>query len=415
MRTFELLLILLTLADGTSRIVLADRRPIWISTIPMFAFLFGIIHIAGEGARWQMIPIYGVVVVAFSASLIRAFQTGDILISGSRLSRGVGGVVILLAITSLVAGTALPVFTLPAPSGHYAVGVRDVILRDPELTVQVYFPSDQPVGNRSVYGEGNLQAHARFLSSRFGIPLPLLGHLSRVRTHTFPGAGLSRELPRYRVLIEQPEVDRPSTSTTGLAEDLASHGFLVITVPVATDTADTARSTVDAESIADRLESIDPDGPAAWLADRLDLGRIGVYGLGSAGKSVIEACLGGTFRAGAVIGSEPRSTSPVVPFIYLRPEGFEDPPLMEASATTYVASVRGMMADNFGDDAFVSPLMPALGEFGSIDPVRGNDITRVYLGAFFNKHLTRGTVEPILDGPSSDYPEVSIQIHDAEE
>ena len=54
-------------------------------------------------------------------------------------------------------------------------------------------------------------------------------------------------------------------------------------------------------------------------------------------------------------------------------------------------------------------------EFGTIDPYRASAITGAYVGAFFNKHLTRGTVEHLMDGPSNDYPEVTIQLHDAEE
>ena len=409
MRTFEFLLILLALGDGATRIALADRRPIWISTIPMFAFLLGIIHIAGEGARWQMIPIYIVIVVGFSTSLIRAFRTGDILIEGGALSRGAGVLVILLSVISIAAATAFPMFELPPPTGDFTVGVRDVALSDSGPIVRVYFPSDNPAGNRTTYGLTDLPTHTTYLTTRYGIPDAFLGHLASIHTSAFPESELSGELPRYRVLVAYPESDRPSTRTTALAENLASHGFIVFTSPAAVDTL------LGLEEVAEHLESIDPSGPAGWLADHLDLGRIGVYGFGDAAGAVIEACSGGTFRAGAAIGPAGHSGNPVVPFLYLHPEETPDTPLTDVHETTYIVSIRGARLDNFGDDAFISPLMPTLGDFGSIDPDRVGRITHAYLSAFFNKHLTRGTVEPVLDGPSAAYPEVSIRIHDAEE
>lgn len=412
MRTFELILILLTAADGISRVALTHRRPLWAGITPLLAFLFAITHIAGEGARWQMIPVYIAVATTFIGALRRAFTTGDLLDTPGRYARQGGCVVIALALLALVAGTALPVFELPPPNGDYAVGQQDITFAD-STSIRVYYPTDHPTGDRSVWSEQEGDDHTRYLSRRYGMPAALLGHLSAIPTHAYADATLSTELPRYRVLIAQPETSRPSTSTLGLAQDLASHGFVVL-CSLDRSTTDTTSSGFDPESLSEHLESLDPDGPGGWLADRLDTARIGVYGFGTAAQAVIEACSSGTFRAGAVIGSEARSTDPVVPFLYLRPEAVEDAPLTDVKTTTYVISIRGTLMDNFSDDAYVSPLMPTLGAFGSIDPDRATHITRTYLNAFFNKHLTRGTVEPVLDAPHPDYPEVSLQIHDAD-
>ncbi len=414
MRLFEIVLILLCLSDGFSRIRFADRRPIWISIIPLVSFLCGIIHVAVEGARWQMLPVYLTVVSTFVMLLVRAFQTGEIPLGAGKRSRLAGKVEIMLTALSMICGTALPVFDMPTPTGDYIVGFRDIHLCE-RIVIRVRYPSDKPAGMRAPYGLGNLDEHRVYLADRFGIPPSLLGHLSQVRTYAFPGASLSHELPRYRLLIGEPETGRPSTHATGLADDLASHGFVVISLLGSAVSDSDSALTVGAEAIVEHLEALDPQGNAGWLADRLDLARVGIYGFHAAGETVIDACRGGTFRAGAVIGSRTELGNPDVPFLYLRPEDVEGRPLTEVVATTYVVSARGMLTGNFGDDALLSPLMPALGSFGSIDPYRGSRITSAYLGAFFNKHLTRGTVEPILDGPSAEYPEISIQIHDSQE
>ena len=142
---------------------------------------------------------------------------------------------------------------------------------------------------------------------------------------------------------------------------------------------------------------------------------MGIYGVGEAGERVLEACVDGAFSAGATIGYTGPISSTPTPLLVFRPEDAGDPPIRAAEETPYIVAARGMLAGNFSDDALVSPLMPVLGEFGTIDPYRASAITGAYVGAFFNKHLTRGTVEHLMDGPSNDYPEVTIQIHDAEE
>ena len=424
MRLFEFLLFLLCIADALSRIRFAARRPIWTSAIPMISFLCGIIHIAGESGRWQMIPIYLVVLSTFAMSLLRLFQTGEIAVRSDRLARGTGSLIVLLAVGSLTSGTALPVFDLPIPSGDYVVGVVESRLGDTGIGIRVHYPSDKAHGERDRYATGNLDRHIAYLSSHYGLPVSLLGHLSLVRTFSFPTARLSDELPQFRVLIACPDVSRPSSHATALTEDLASREFVVITIPepgIADTSAledpgrEVSRYVDLMEELVFGLEALGPKDEIGWLADRLDLARIGVYGLDQAGSAVIAACSGGTFRAGASVGFQPASTRPDVPFLYIHPENTNDPLPDDVTAMTYSLTIRGAMIDNFGDDAFVSPLMPALGQFGPIDSYRASQITGAYLGAFFNKHLTRGTVEPILDGPAEAYPEVTLQIRDPEE
>ena len=413
MRFFEFLLFLISVIGGAARIRFAERRPTWTSTIPLAAFLCAIIHVAGEGARWQMIPVYLVVLTTFTTTLVRAFQTSEIPVGGGVLSRVTGSIAILFGILSLVAATSLPVYDLPAPTGHYVVGVRALDLGD-DLVIRVHYPADRSLSARIPSGLGELKGYIDYVSARYDIPVSLLGHLGLVKTHAYPNAQLSDELPIYRVLIQQPDPSHPSIHVTSLTEELASHGFIVLSIPSPTETDTTEAFTFDAEGLAERLEVIDPEGQGGWLAERLDFGRIGLYGFGAAGQTVLESCNGGNFRAGAAIGSSIPLGDPNIPFLYFRPEGKEDAPLSDIRATTYVVTSRGMLEDNFGDNARTSPLLAAIGDFGSIDIDRANQITRAYVRAFFNKHLTRGTLESILDGRSNEYPEVSIQVYDAQ-
>jgi hypothetical protein len=409
MRLFEILLVLLCLTDAFARFRFAGNRPAWTSAIPLVSFFFAIIHIAGEGGRWQMVPVYIVVLTTFTTSLVQTFQAGEITIGGERLSRVIGGFIATFAVVSLIAGTAFPVFELEKPAGHYVVGTLQTELGD--IHVRVHYPSDRARGERATYAQDDLPEHITYLQSRYGIPAALLGHLNLVRTYSFPAASLSAELPRFRVLIACPEPDRSSARTTGIAEDLASRGFVVITPSVAetpNGSGHDDRQVFVAEVVMDRLEAFNPNGETGWLADRLDFASVGVYGFGKAGETAAMASVDGSFRAGASIGSGPPTITPTTPFLYLHPEEHPAIAADTHSSPTYSVSMSGAMDDNFGDDAFVSPLMPAFGAFGRIDARRASLITSAYLAAFFNKHLTRGTVEPLLDDPNNTFEEVTF-------
>ena len=82
------------------------------------------------------------------------------------------------------------------------------------------------------------------------------------------------------------------------------------------------------------------------------------------------------------------------------------------SVSVYTLSVSGARHFNFSDLPLrlvpaIRPLFEAAGYTGSIDPVRGERITNVYLLAFFDQVL-KGISSPLLQGPSSEYPEVQF-------
>ena len=414
MRLFEILLFLLCVTDATARIRYASHRPILTTAIPLVSFLFAIIHVAGEGARWQMIPIYLVVVSAFTMLLARSFQENDLSFGGDRLARNVGILIIGLSVGSLVSATALPVFDLPAPTGDYVVGTVDGEIAESGIVVRFHYPSDKAQGRRASYAAGNFDTHLTYIADRFGLPPGWLQHLALVRSSSFPDASLSEELPRYRILIACPDVSRPTTQSTNLSEELASKGFVVISIPNPAQI-DSIDSSALPEIIIAWLETVDRGDELGWLAERLNFGTVGVYGLGDAGQAAVQASINGSFRAGASVGATSATNEPTVPFMYIFPG--DQPAVLpdSVSRTTYVLTIAGAGVDNFGDDAFISPMMPALGKFGSIAPTRSSLIVGAYLGAFFNKHLTRGTVEPVLDGDLQKYPEVTLLVHEADD
>ncbi|MEU1285103.1 alpha/beta hydrolase [Kitasatospora sp. NPDC005856] len=224
--------------------------------------------------------------------------------------------------------------TLPAPTGRHRVGCQPLYLvddsrRDPwdpaipvrELMLTVFYPA------RDVTGLAPAPQMPPQTATWFGLitphtplHLPAAGvNWGATRSHAFEGAS---PLPgRWPVLVHSPGGGDPRGLATSLAEDLASHGAVVLTVdhpgdaaavefpdarPYRTDTVRTtvfrgdprdqpavARTMIDAR-IADLHWVLDRLGRAAdlplprGLAATLDLRRLGVYGHSAGGSAVTE-------------------------------------------------------------------------------------------------------------------------------
>ena len=73
--------------------------------------------------------------------------------------------------------------------------------------------------------------------------------------------------------------------------------------------------------------------------------------------------------------------------------------------------IKGMRHFNFSDQAVLfSPVIRLMGGLGAIDGRRGLEITIKYVQSFFDRYLKQINA-PLLDGPSSQYPEVHIRAH----
>jgi len=78
-----------------------------------------------------------------------------------------------------------------------------------------------------------------------------------------------------------------------------------------------------------------------------------------------------------------------------------------SAAPAYRVWVEGTTHISYTDMVLYGPLLQKVGISGSIDAYRMLDITAQYSRAFFDKHLM-GRPAPLLDGPTTTYPEVSF-------
>ncbi|MEU8661540.1 alpha/beta hydrolase family protein [Actinoplanes philippinensis] len=372
-----------------------------------------------------------------------------------------------LTVCALAAGLIGPVMTgtaaraaeplhLPPPTGRYAVGATDVYLKDTsrpdpwvpeqtarELMVTLWYPTNTRHGTRAEFLSAE---ESRLLVEGKHVPVTPPEIFSTVRRYAIAGAkpaGSPHSLP---LIVLSPGWTQPIAALTGLAEDLASHGYVVaginhtyethaITFPdgrilgCAACALDDDRTffgrlyrsrAADTSFVIDRLTGPDP----AWRGSRLiDARRIGAAGHSAGGASAI-ASLVADPRIDAAIdvdGTTDSGGDPVVPAT-----GLSRPVLVLTGAdhlpgghdrwlTADFASLTGWkrwIAVDGADHASFTDfgiLADQLGiDIGATTPgARVSEITRRHVRAMFDEHL-RHRPQPPLNEASDRYPEVSI-------
>ena len=399
-----------------------------------------------QGLYWPMFPAE--LVVALCALLLPFHRTGPP--RRTALATMLAGAALCLG--SLAAVYVLPFFKLPAPTGPYSVGTRTEHLTDPathrELVVQLWYPA-LPAGHFARY---MLLAETR----------PRFAYWHAIRTNSRQDAPLvpldaaQRAGPLPLLLFSHMWGGR-RTQDTFLAEDLASHGYLVAavdhpgnsarialangsvlksdrakalsnldaTTAAATRalwTGELALWTADNEYVLDTLLNRTP----AFLAGHIDNTRIGAFGH-SFGGAASMALLGPPSsptapRVRAALnmdgwtfdGLDRRTTQPVF-FLYAGaplagpPTGPSVDDQLErqdlASVNQSLARYGGCAAylantqhADFTDQTLVSPI-ERLTYTGPLSPSRVRPIVRGLVLGFFDQALKQ-------QGPIPSYPEV---------
>ncbi|MFI6325840.1 alpha/beta hydrolase family protein [Nonomuraea sp. NPDC050556] len=348
--------------------------------------------------------------------------------------------------------TAKPVGTpyLPEPTGGRPVGMTNLHLKDTsrsdpwvpsvkarELMVSLWFPAKKPGRTAAPYmtpKESELLLTAD--GGVKGVPLDLV---SRTRTNAFTDAEPAGRKHGLPLAVLSPGFTKPRATQTALAEDLASRGYAVVVIGhtyenVATSFPDGRVATCVAcdsqkkdEAFWDKVAatraadvSFVLDHLTAWKgADLIDMSRIAMAGHSAGGASAVAAMvkdrrlLAGMNIDGTAFAEVP-AKGLARPFMFLGSEAVHSPggkdPSWDAAWKRLTGwkrwiTVAGTEHASFTDVALVAE------QFGlpletRTSATRATEITRRYVAAFFDLHL-RGKPQPLLDGPSAGYPEVT--------
>ena len=343
----------------------------------------------------------------------------------------------------------LPEPTGPCPVGTTSLWLTDTSRPDPwavgvsarELMVSLWYPAATPDGRRARYmtpAESELQLTNRGIT---GVPPDAL---STVRTNAADGAepaGLQHGLP---LVVLSPGFTNPRSTLTALAEDLASHGYVVAGIDhtyesyatafpdgrVTTCLAREARQrgfwekekvaagrAADVSFVLGELTCGSPAWPGAAL---IDPSRIAMAGHSLGGAAAIAAMLADS-RIRAGLDMDGATAAPIPdhglsrPFLFLGKRSNYTPG-GEGAVTTWERDwelltgwkrwllVAGAVHASFTDLALLAD-QTGLDIEAALSGARSLAITRAYVRAFFDQHL-RGTPQALLDQPSPRYPEV---------
>ncbi|RSN49486.1 alpha/beta hydrolase [Amycolatopsis sp. WAC 04197] len=355
--------------------------------------------------------------------------------------------VALVALAGMVSlaspAAAAPRLKLPPPTGSHPVGSSDLHLIDSsrtdpwvpteprELMVSMFYPALVPFGAKRPY---LTSAEAKAFLTESGLPDVDPALLSGLRTSARVDAP---PLPgRHALVVLSPGFGKPRTTLTGLAEELASKGFVValighnyeshgtafpdghVTECAACGSDSTLLPPIRSADVSFVLDTLTK--PSSRWSRLIDRTRIGMAGHSIGGYSAPTAMVDDQ-RIRAGVDMDGRLWSPIPapgidrPFLLLGRESEYTP---AGPDTTWAGSwpnltgwKRWISVATAGHASFtdVGVLGEQLGltKPGLLGGERGMQLTRAYVSAFFDANL-RGGHQPLLDGPVADNPEIKF-------
>ncbi|RXZ83711.1 lipase [Paenibacillaceae bacterium] len=471
MKWFEVTLVLISLA-AAGLVIFGWRNRRFDAGLFTLLTLSLVVHAAMGLFRFQVIPLYAVgaaLIIVLLLRLVRRKPKAHRRLLAGRIALSI--VVVALTASAIYLDRLLPVFTVPEPTGSYAIGTvvrhltdetREETLGDEpggkrELMVNVWYPVD-PAAAKGKPREHYPEELGEAVSLVFDIPKQLFGYLTTIPTHVVPEVELAPNEAGYPVLLFSPGIRSTRFQSMTAIEELVSRGYIVVGMDHPYTSAKVAfpdeRSTyykpdpefptsqalydhnvkgvgiraADARFVLDTLTAWNAQGTGGLFEGKLDLDRVGIFGHSYGGATTAEAlALDHRFKAGVSLeggfwGSVAHNGLQQ-PFMYMMTGGtaksldtsetnkdkvfFEefatdlDFVMKHSSSDRYYLTVDKLFHQSFTEIPLLSPALFAK----DIDPFHNIDITRSYVAAFFDYYL-KGEKQPLLDGPSPEFPEV---------
>ena len=365
--------------------------------------------------------------------------------------------VVLVALVTLAIGASFvygtiqsrQTVTLPEPTGTFAVGRTmmdwiDSTRIDPlaprqdehrHLSVWLWYPAKEELdASRAPYRPGIADETPGFGGTGY----------SAVRTHSVEDAPLSDHRSIYPILVFEPGLGADAVAYSALAEEFASHGYIVAAInPTYSTTVRFADGTV-VPSILRARDNADPEQIVDLWADdmrfvttklgelnqsathfkgRIAVSRVGFVGHSIGGAAATEAgqrdsrCVAVACVDGDLYGNVV-SRGFQKPFLFIGHDGaFSDVPALAAklkqltravpASGAFVATIKGTRHFNFSDRSIMfAPLGRTLGFLGPIDGYRGLNIMGATLTRFFDAVMSDGPAFSLAD-MTREHPEVT--------
>lgn len=271
------------------------------------------VQIYAQGYRWQLIPIYGMTLLLGMFMLYSYFKqkktTNKPRARKAIIKYSFGSLSLILYISiSGALPSLLPVFSFQAPTGSYEVGTASFMLEDRDrvdtnrsntteaadsmdskdskdikdstnlsdstdyrkLMIQVWYPAElDSNAQRAPYVE-HISPLLEGVGDAISIPPFLLSHLQYVQSNAYKDAKVAQAQTKYPVLLFSHGLTGFRNQNTFQVEELASHGYIVVSIDHPYDAA--AVVYPDQSVISLKLESLSGfdsyvDKSKVWLED----------------------------------------------------------------------------------------------------------------------------------------------------
>lgn len=339
---------------------------------------------------------------------------------------------------------------LPEPTGAFTVGVTSrhwidqareetITVDDPddqrEVLVDFWYPATVEDGAVAApyfpYPEAQVNGLNEILRNYNYSPLLQVQDFAGQTSHSYQDAAVAPQEATYPVLIFSHGWGGFPHVYTSILQEAASHGYVVAAInhPYASSVTAFPDGHVvlgnfdldpemlfaivseDQQFVLDQLEALNANDPGGMFTGRLNLEQIGVFGHSLGGIAATSTLFADDrFHAGISIdggiAESVRNEGIDQPFIYMAANGGE---LGSFSFRHFRGSVTTVRVETFGHNNFTDGALwsvPIL-LVRPTEGVRSAEVTNAYILAFFD-HTLRGEPEPLLEGPSPDFPEVSI-------
>jgi dienelactone hydrolase len=368
---------------------------------------------------------------------------------------------------------------LPAPSGSFKVGRATYVWRDEtrinpyapiaftkqDLAVWIWYPAAPTPSTRKSeylpsYWIRALEHHEGFILGRL-----LSRDLTRVEEHSWSDAEVSSEQAMFPVVILRAGGGALSSDYTTLAEDLASHGYIVVSfdapyrtvitafpdgrvatraaggdfdrMPSSPNTQHLATQLMsawitDTKFVLDQLQELNANDPAGRFKGKFDMQKVGIAGHSLGGATAAQFCHDDPrCKAGIDIDGMPFGN--VIqdglhqPFFFLMSDHSREEPGLESQTVErniesiydhvpegkrWGMTIVGANHFTFSDQMFTkSPIMMFFlrraGVMGSLEKRRGLAVTGACVRTFFDVFLKGSPAEEMNNLPSL-YPELKI-------
>jgi len=290
-----------------------------------------------------------------------------------------------------------------------------------------------------VLRQGSLPATLRQLIQRFALPGLAYNQVTFLRTYSYPEAPVAESAAPFPVLVFSHDYwMETATSHTQLMEELASHGYVVaslshpheslatvfpdgrlIGLDLDNPRIDTERRfaqiaalarersplmeaslqlwAADTHCLLDEIEQRNAAGSGDALCGRLDVTRLGVFGVGFGGSVAGQVCRHEARCAAGINIDGPQSTLGDVaehplaqPFLFVTSaahQGLNAEIAAQAQAGAFQVTLPEARPQDLGGTALWFPLLAELAEFDGGKAYLVQSRLAAYCLAFLNRHL----------------------------